>query len=129
MHPNRRAQKLCETRKQVSLRSYRPAIFNTRVSVALSLCALLFAAVVVLPFASKHFYQRGIIARGGGSANAKAERTYSDSQDRISTLQSALSEPQSAQFAISRDVIAGGGGTSSGGNPTLTLSGTIGQSA
>src|SRR2546428_1582401 len=70
----------------------------------------------------------GVPARHERAAR-RPQRTDASDADRMSAFPEALPDaPQSsAQFDLSRHVIAGGGGTSANGN--LKLDGTVGQPA
>src|SRR5438270_13197075 len=86
-------------------------------------------AAIALGFARKDLLTGADILVGSERAARKPQRAEAGSADETSALPETLPEiPQaSPQFDLSRHVIAGGGGTSAGGN--IGLSGTDGQAS
>src|SRR2546428_3166994 len=90
------------------------------------------SAIIAVGFAdriTRHLTGSADVPARSERAARKVERAEARSADEMSALPETLREiPQaSPQFDLSRHVIAGGGGTSAGGN--LGLSGTNGQPA
>src|SRR6476646_3864559 len=106
--------------------SDRLVIRNKRLRVVICLFAVLGCAAVAFSYA-KHLSQRLVGEADVSVGNERLAQTFDGVNERSAGEPTLPPVPQtSAQFDLSRNVIAGGGGTSNGGN--FKLEGTVGQS-
>src|SRR2546428_1394935 len=103
----------------------RPSIISKRMLFGVISLALLCAAIAVgfVDRMTHHIAGSADVPVRNERAARKVERAEARNADKMS----ALPAQASAQFDLSRNVIAGGGGTSANGN--LKVEGTVGQAA